>query len=551
MKRKTIRRTITIIIIAVLVCTVAVGAFFALKKFSRGTVNVYPAGSFIMEEYWGDSTEMYGNVTMEDLQKVYCSSTQTVVAVHVQEGDEVKTGDILVEFDTTLTQIDMEKAQLEVSELEIEYNKANKELEEIKNMSPHYEYLVVPETKDVEFIPQETPKVVSGKGTMDDPLYILYDEDEFDDEFIESLFAKVYGREEETTTGSSDDKETTTASEDIDGAEESGDEESSEETTEEETTKAKKDSDKSIYAAFVTRYENALNGEILSSWGLCITQKDGGYTYRQYDPILSEEIEAYDEAEGEEPYYEEGGSDYTSAEIAQMRSEKEEEIADIESDYKLALVELKKVENEVNESTVYSKIDGVVKKVRDEDESRNDGSAMIEVSAGGGYYINASMSEMELLEVGQSVTVSSWESGDSAEGEVVKVDTYPSEESDGYTSGNTNVSYYPFTVFVPEDANFEEDSYVSISYSADEEEDSIYIDKMFVLNENGKNYVYVADDEGVLRRRQLRTGKTLWGSYIQIYEGISSEDLIAFPYGNDVADGAKTKEADVSELYSY
>ena len=46
-------------------------------------------------------------------------------------------------------------------------------------------------------------------------------------------------------------------------------------------------------------------------------------------------------------------------------------------------------------------------------------------------------------------------------------------------------------------------------------------------------------------------GKSLWGSYTEILSGLTEEDLIAFPYGKTVKEGAPAQEGDVSDLYNY
>ena len=52
-----------------------------------------------------------------------------------------------------------------------------------------------------------------------------------------------------------------------------------------------------------------------------------------------------------------------------------------------------------------------------------------------------------------------------------------------------------------------------------------------------------------IQKRQVVTGKSLWGSYMEILSGVSEEDLIAFPYGKSVIEGADTVESDLSALY--
>ena len=42
-----------------------------------------------------------------------------------------------------------------------------------------------------------------------------------------------------------------------------------------------------------------------------------------------------------------------------------------------------------------------------------------------------------------------------------------------------------------------------------------------------------------------------WGSYTEILSGLTADDLIAFPYGKNLKEGAPTVESDPSGLYSY
>ena len=72
----------------------------------------------------------------------------------------------------------------------------------------------------------------------------------------------------------------------------------------------------------------------------------------------------------------------------------------------------------------------------------------------------------------------------------------------------------------------------------------------FIIEENSKSYVYVQDADGKLEKREVATGKSLWTTYVEITDGLTMEDNIAFPYGKDVKAGADTVVAGVDELYS-
>ena len=57
-------------------------------------------------------------------------------------------------------------------------------------------------------------------------------------------------------------------------------------------------------------------------------------------------------------------------------------------------------------------------------------------------------------------------------------------------------------------------------------------------------------ENGKLEKREVGTGKTLWGNYVEITSGLTMDDFIAFPYGKDVKAGADTVEAGIEELYA-
>ena len=213
-----------------------------------------------------------------------------------------------------------------------------------------------------------------------------------------------------------------------------------------------------------------------------------------------------------------------------------------------------KKKKELGDGTVYSEIDGVVKAVRPADEAYNNSEAVVEVSGGGGYYITGALGELDLgkVKLGDTVDISSWMTGASCQGEIVEISDFPTDNRSNWGDGNSNVSYYPFKVFVSEDANLQPGDYVDMSYQKTVTTDgnTIYLQTMFIRTENGKSYVMARGDNGRLEKRWVQTGRDLWGSYTQIRGGLSLEDYVAFPYGKDVREGAATVEANADELYN-
>ena len=79
--------------------------------------------------------------------------------------------------------------------------------------------------------------------------------------------------------------------------------------------------------------------------------------------------------------------------------------------------------------------------------------------------------------------------------------------------------------------------------------ESLFLEKAFVISENGSSYVYMRDADGKLKKKKVKLGKTVEGSIVEIKSGLTEENFIAFPYGKEVKEGAKTRKAEIDELY--
>ena len=485
------------------------GGMVLLRNAQKEPVNVYAVTDFAMTDYWGDSSETSGMVTTDKLQKIMTSSTQKVSEIYVQEGQAVNEGDPLLSFDTTLSTLEVKKAEIELQRLKLQLTMAEKELKDLNAMKPHSSTLITP-SNNIEYLIQTPPFLIQGSGTAADPYYYLWSMDEMIDE---EMFTVLFG--------------------------ESNTEEAGESITQE------------CYVVLLIRDQNALNGEVLDSHGLYLRKSGEKISMQLYQPELPDEILRYDAEK--EPYYEESGSDYTAAELKELRDAKTQEIAELKVSIKIAELEYKKMQSETEDGVIKSTVSGTVKAVRNTDEAYNNGEAVVEVSGGGGYYIEGAMSELELdsVKVGQMVQINSWMTGTSCEGEIIEILSYPKTDGNSWSDGNNNVSYYPFRVFVDESAQLQENDYVNVTYQKQQSGNGLYLENMFVRTENGKSYVYVKNEKGVLEKRDVQTGRDLYGSYTQILGGITAEDSVAFPYGKDVFDGAKTKDATIDEFYNY
>jgi len=242
------------------------------------------------------------------------------------------------------------------------------------------------------------------------------------------------------------------------------------------------------------------------------------------------------------------------AEIQAQKAELQQTIKDLDLQIRMAEVELKRMNQELSDGIVYAEMAGTISSLQEVEAAYQSGEPLMKLAGGGGYYIEGTVSELDLetVEVGQRVSVTSWESGNVYDGKIVSISNTPSENNYYYGSGNTNVSYYPFVVTIDGSANFRE--YESVEMKLEEEQvvsEFFYLDQPFILEEEGKSFVYVAGEEGKLEKREILTGATLWGTSFQILDGLTREDAIAFPYGKDVKEGAKTEISTLDELYGW
>ena len=242
------------------------------------------------------------------------------------------------------------------------------------------------------------------------------------------------------------------------------------------------------------------------------------------------------------------------AEIQAQKAELQQTIKDLDLQLRMAEVELKRMKQELSDGIVYAEMAGTISSLQEVETAYQTGEPLMKLAGGGGYYIEGAVSELDLgnVYVGQSVSVTSWESGNVYEGKIQSISETPSENGYYYGSGNTNVSYYPFVVTIDGDADFRE--YESVEMKLEEEvvvSEFFYLEQPFIIEEEGKSFVYVAGEEGKLEKREIITGATLWGSSIQIIDGLTREDAIAFPYGKDVKEGAMTELSTLDELYGW
>ena len=529
-----IKKWIKYIIIAVIIIAIISGIIIYVSRRNKKEVHVYSVEEVSTENYWKNDLTSQGSIKTDKLQNVYLNSTQQIEKIAVKEGQNVKKGDVLLKYNTTLTNLEIESKQINVNKLELDLNKAQKELAQIQAYQPgvpiygslpqeqaqpeelpkkHTELpKLTPPVPEVEASKEISPAPLSGSGSAELPyLFIWEDNKAYDKTFIESLLNRV------------------------------------------------SPTCKEVIAIFMVRENNNMTGNLLKLSKIKFTKTDDlipDYNFSildtsaDVDPLYPDDSSVEPEPENTENVPEVGPI-YSAVEIQKMIVEKQKEIDDINLNIKIAKKEYNKLKNELENTTIYSKIDGVVKKVLKEDDPEINSKPIIVVSGGGGYYLEGQIGEYDLANIkkGQKVNVQSYESGTTAEGTIEDISSYPLEKGTYFNFGNENVSFYPYTVKINEEASFKDGEYIEITIVQDEDNqsDTFYLPTMFILTENGKNYAYVTNSDDKLEKRTITTGKNM-GGIIEIYSGVDKSERIAFPYGKAIKEGAKVVDGDVSEL---
>lgn len=517
MKKK---KRIKIIIIAVLVAAVAAGSITGVVyyKNSKGLASVM---SVSMISTTNDNTSMTseGMVCDDACQTINLKDGQKVTEVYVTKDQQVKAGDKLLAYDVTSLSLSVEMKQLEIQSLENQLVSEKQKLDKLKNTKPVAKQPETPVTPEPqpdtqpaapEQKPDEQHDVISdlseakGSGTEDDPYVFTCTEASY---VAGSLLNTL--------------------------------------------------ADKSAVARFVIGDANApdmeliVRGDKLGSYddsdeiklflAGSITAGNASADTAVNEPSDAAADTATEQAAQTEADTEAEEKTYTADELKDAIKEQTRRAADVDLQKRIAQADLKELQSELEDGVVYAKKDGIVTTVCDPANPPQDGTPFLQLSGASGLYISGTIGELDLdtVKVGQSVSAVNYMTGDTYKGTISEISNAPSD-SVNYGDSNPNSSFYGYTAYIENPQNLKKgDSLqLTIDTSSEGSGSGLYIDKSFVRTEHGQSYIY-KDDNGKLKKQSVKTGRTLWDSYVEIKSGLTNDDYIAFPYG--VREGEKTK----------
>ena len=145
---------ITVVSVVIVIALIITGVTVAVNgKAANATVDVEQVSN-ISTQYWGDQSSTYGNATSDFVQELYPDKEKAISKIFVKEGDTVKIGDTLLQYDTTKLQLKVESKELEEKKKKYELEQAEKELTKLQNTAPYVEP-AIPEPE-----PEPTPTPV-------------------------------------------------------------------------------------------------------------------------------------------------------------------------------------------------------------------------------------------------------------------------------------------------------------------------------------------------------------------------------------------------------
>lgn len=281
------------------------------------------------------------------------------------------------------------------------------------------------------------------------------------------------------------------------------------------------------------------------------------YMYAETEFTL-DEASKYDKNDDEIPDDSGGGDDGTDGTTMSREDAikiQKNKIASLKLDIEENNLKITKLENKIKNKLVTSKLDGTVAYIGDEVTGSYNGDAFLKVKSKDGFYVTGTVSELMLdqMKEGTLLQCTSYNSG-SFEAKVLNVSDYPVNSSNTNYGGdsNPNVSYYTFNAEITDRSlQFTDQDYVTVSLKSNKlAKGSLVVMKAFIRTENGTSYVY-KDVKGTLKRQQITVGSIVnSGYYAVVTSGLKSDDLLAFPYGDAVKEGAKTKEVTLDDMYN-
>lgn len=571
------------IIITSICAFTLVGIKFYLNSTNKIDVN---SVSTLNTGYWDNPSTSTGFVSNSDTQSVLYDASKTITQVFVQEGQQVNAGDPLLSYDLTTLQSAVDTSQLDVEKAQNAITLAEHELKKLLNTTPIPDVVEEPEIQD--HTPAPLPGVPAKDGNGFYPYVLSLSQAEKNFTAYKIYYASTTseapekGPHEEASLWK-EERETKESNNTCwywieytytDGSTNAYDPKD----VVEYYSDKQQIPNKEIFLAgtkqnpyvfklsenqgFVygklfldnanlnqyLRFDVYTNdGEIDSSWLVRCDKFTTKQSMNEGDmySVISHTKEEQKYVEVEQKPSQDISSGYTEIELAKAIRDKKQELKTLDLDLRKAKLSLSENKALLNDGIVRAKRSGIVRNIKDLSNPIQDGSAFLEVATGQGTYIKGSISELMLnqIKVGDTISAYCWTSGETFDAKIQSIDTVPSSNSNYNGSGNPNVSYYGFEAYAKDASKIQAGEYLELTFNlASDTTSSIWLSKAYVKQEGNKYYV-LKDVHGKLKKQYVTVGKIVWGDTMEIKDGLSDTDYIAFAYSKNAKEGIKTQKS--------
>lgn len=571
------------IIITSLCAFTLVGIKFYLNSTNKIDVN---SVSTLNTGYWDNPSTSTGFVSNSDTQSVLYDASKTITQVFVQEGQQVNAGDSLLSYDLTTLQSAVDTSQLDVEKAQNAITLAEHELKKLLNTTPIPDVVEEPEIQD--HTPAPLPGVPAKDGNGFYPYVLSLSQAEKNFTAYKIYYASTTseapekGPHEEASLWK-EERETKESNNTCwywieytytDGSTNAYDPKDVVEYYSDKQQVPNKEiflagtkqnpyvfklSEKQGFVYGKLFLDNAnLNqylrfdvytndGEIDSSWLVRCDKFTTKQSMNEGDmySVISHTKEEQKYVEVEQKPSQDISSGYTEIELAKAIRDKKQELKTLDLDLRKAKLSLSENKALLNDGIVRAKRSGIVRNIKDLSNPIQDGSAFLEVATGQGTYIKGSISELMLnqIKVGDTISAYCWTSGETFDAKIQSIDTVPSSNSNYNGSGNPNVSYYGFEAYAKDASKIQAGEYLELTFNlSSDTTSSIWLSKAYVKQEGNKYYV-LKDVHGKLKKQYVTVGKIVWGDTMEIKDGLSDTDYIAFAYSKNAKEGVKTQKS--------
>lgn len=571
------------IIITSICAFTLVGIKFYLNSTNKIDVN---SVSTLNTGYWDNPSTSTGLVSNSDRQSVLYDASKTITQVFVQEGQQVNSGDPLLSYDLTTLQSAVDTSQLDVEKAQNAIALAEHELKKLLNTTPIPDVVEEPEIQDHTPAPLPGVPEKNGNGLYPYILSLSQAEKNFtaykiyytsttseapekgphekaslwkeEREMKESNNTCWYWIEYTYTDGSTNAYDPKDVVEYYSDKQQIPNKEIFLAGTKQNPYVFKLSENQGfVYGKLFLdnanlnqylRFDVYTNdGDIDSSW---LVRCDKFTTIQSINEgdmysVISHTKEEQKYVEVEQKPSQDLSSGYTEIELVKAIRDKKQELKTLDLGLKKAQLSLSENKALLNDGVIRAKRSGIVRNIKKTSDSLQDGNTFLEVAGGQGTYIKGSISELMLnqIKVGDTISAYCWTSGETFDAKIQSIDTVPSSNSNYNGSGNPNVSYYEFEAYAKDASKIQAGEYLELTFnSAGDTTSSIWLSKAYVKQEGNKYYV-LKDVHGKLKKQYVTVGKIVWGDTMEIKDGLSDTDYIAFAYSKNAKEGVKTQKS--------